>query len=155
MEQLPVTGSTESNFPLSQSAVGINVIGLRQGETPDFSAYGKVSVGLVGLPLLGHEVLSRSEDIAPLSLFHRLSAIHDVVLWPVGSKGVLHELKRMIHELNLPVHAGSLPGKSFLPAEVDGYKSGGPGTCFLIAYLPEREQYILDMAGAHFRKCLP
>ncbi len=154
MEQLPVTGSTESNFPLSQSAIGINVIGLRHGETEDLSSRDKVSVGLVGLPLLGDEVVLQPENVAPLSLFRRLSAIRGAVLWPVGSKGVLHELKRMIRELNLPVHDGSFPGKSVLPDGVDGHKSGGPGTCFLIAYLPEREESILEMCGSHFRKCL-
>ena len=154
MENLPVTGSTETNFLLSQSAVGINVIGLKYNkDARDFSASDKISVGLVGLPLLGGEVVSQADDVAPLSVFGRLcTAVVDAAVWPVGSKGVLHELKRMIAELKLPVNGAALHKDLLSGCDVDGLKSGGPGTCFLIAYLPEREQTIKEIAGRHFRK---
>ncbi|TKC14840.1 AIR synthase related protein [Robertmurraya kyonggiensis] len=133
IENIQITGSTESNFPFVQSAVGLNVIGLKSNSTKviDSSA-----VALIGLPLVGHEVLEQAEKVAPLSLFYQLSLREDVLLWPVGSKGVEHELQR----LDLMIDS----------YEINFKKSGGPATSFLIMYPKEREKEIAEIAGTYF-----
>ncbi|MEQ2528697.1 AIR synthase related protein [Bacillaceae bacterium CLA-AA-H227] len=133
LEQIQITGSTESNFPFVQSAMGLNVIGKKSNRDRviDSSA-----VALIGLPLVGHEVLEQADEVAPLSLFYQLSLHEDVLLWPVGSKGVGHELQR----LNLVIES----------YEIDFDKSGGPATSFLIMYPKESEKEIATLAGTYF-----
>lgn len=133
LEHIQVTGSTESNFPFVQSAVGLNVIGLKSksDRVIDFSA-----VALIGLPLVGQEVLEQADKVAPLSLFYQLALREDVRLWPVGSKGIGHELQR----LNLVMESN----------EIDFEKSGGPVTSFLIMYPKEHEKEITEKAGKYF-----
>ncbi|RTR28475.1 ATP-binding protein [Robertmurraya yapensis] len=133
LEQIQITGSTESNFPFVQSAMGLNVIGKKSNRDRviDSSA-----VALIGLPLVGHEVLEQADEVAPLSLFYQLSLHEDVLLWPVGSKGVGHEL----HRLNLVIESN----------EINFEKSGGPATSFLLMYPKEREKEIATLAGTYF-----
>lgn len=133
IENIQITGSTESNFPFVQSAVGLNVIGLKSNSARviDSSA-----VALIGLPLVGREVLTQVNEVAPLSLFYELSLREDVSLWPVGSKGIGHELKR----LNLVAESN----------EIDFEKSGGPATSFLIMYPKEQEKEIAEIAEKYF-----
>lgn len=133
LEKIQITGSSESNFPFVQSAIGLNVIGKKsiRDRVIDVSA-----VALIGLPLVGHDVLEQADEVAPLSLFYQLSLRNDVWLWPVGSKGVGHELQR----LNLAIESN----------EIDFEKSGGPATSFLLMYPKEREKEIAEIAGTYF-----
>lgn len=133
LEQIQITGSTESNFPFVQSAVGLNVIGIKSKHDRNIDPS---AVALIGLPLVGHEVLEQADDVAPLSLFYQLSLREDVLLWPVGSKGVGHELQR----LNLMIDSH----------EIDFKKSGGPATSFLIMYPKGLEKEIAEIAGTYF-----
>lgn len=139
MENVTITGSTESNFPLVQSVVGINVIGLRSNEDGNPGVTNQ-KIALVGLPLVGDEVIVQSESVAPLSVFYQLSKLKGVIVWPVGSKGVWHELQRMKPELR----------GEFSSSEIDLYKSGGPSTSFLVAYSPEKEREVKERSGDFF-----
>ncbi|MFD1851600.1 AIR synthase related protein [Oceanobacillus bengalensis] len=145
MENVPITGSTESNFPLSQSAMGLSVIGKKSNvsnmEQQDIQ---QQHIALIGLPLVGEEVISQADKIAPLSIFKEICSIQDVTVWPVGSKGVLHELERMIPGLEKNGTTSS--------SKVDLIKSGGPSTSFLVAYPFKSEQRIKEIAGKHFYK---
>jgi len=138
---LPITGSTESNFHMIQSAVGMIVIGRlhvskrKYGITPDDARY-----AVIGEPLVGNEVLDRQEKIAPLSLFKQFVSnpnVYEVV--PIGSKGVLYELKQLVNDPN--VHVSSL---------VDLNKSAGPSTCFLISYNQKSENEIKEISKGYF-----
>lgn len=139
LEKMEITGSTESNFSLVQSVVGLNVIGVKSNEDGNRKATIE-RVALVGLPLVGNEVMSNPDKVAPLSLFHQLSLHEDVRVWPVGSKGVGHELERM--------HPGWI--QSPLSENIDLHKSGGPSTSFLVGYPLEKEEEIKRFAGDYF-----
>lgn len=135
LEGIQVTGSTESNFPLVQSVVGLNVIGLQSNDNSK-KQLEKCKVALIGLPLVGEEVIFQADDVAPLSLFYHLSLLEDTVVWPVGSKGVQHELQRL-----------GFTGDS---DEINFQKSGGPSTSFLVVYPPKVEQKVRDLSGKYF-----
>lgn len=143
MENVTVTGSTESNFSLDQSAVGINVIGTRtMNDHVSREALQDKNVALIGLPLVGDEVISESDHIAPLSMCKVISALDDVIVWPVGSKGVLNELNRLFPG------GDKITGSS----KIDLLKSGGPSTSFLVVYPSELEGEIMEIAGGYFNK---
>lgn len=135
---IPVTGSTESNFILIQSAVGIVVLGKRpMRHTVTLSETSKI--GLVGSPLVGEEVMTKNDQVAPLSIFRKISDLRNVIVWPVGSKGILHELLQMGHV-----------NRSEIKTDVDMVKSAGPATCFLVAYHVQDEEEIIKVAGDYF-----
>lgn len=139
VETIGITGSTESNFTLLQSVVGLNVLGLKPNANgKNGSSFDRLA--LIGLPLVGNEVIEYPEQVAPLSLFYELSKLEDLILWPVGSKGVGHEIERIRPEGFKPIFS----------KEVDLYKSGGPSTSFLVGYPLHKEKEILHMSGSHF-----
>lgn len=140
LDGIQVTGSSESNFPLVQSAVGLNVIGLKSVDEKGESTPKKVA--LIGMPLVGNEVLNQADEVAPLSLFYQISQLEDVVAWPVGSKGIGQELKRMGLELLEP------------STKVNLQKSGGPATSFLVGYPEEQEKKIKKLAECYFHSLI-
>ena len=98
-----------------------------------------MKLAVVGSPLVGNEVLETPEEVVPLSLFYELSQLDGVVLLPVGSKGILHELKNMVDD-------DSLIGDN-VKTEVDIMKTAGPSTCVLIAFHPELESFLIEKCG--------
>ncbi|MCM3762692.1 ATPase [Alkalihalobacillus oceani] len=138
---LEIGGSTESNMPLVQSALGITVLGKvakdekKVGNTPDDAAF-----AVAGLPLYGEEVLTRPDDVLPLDLFLRLlrhPAIYEVV--PVGSNGVKHELEQVWGVTNDLRAEGD---------RLDVRKSAGPATCVIISFNEaEKEELGSEFAG--------
>jgi hypothetical protein len=142
MEGLTVTGSTESNFDLLQSAVGLIVIGKKTGRPEDPPFYtGREKLAVIGLPLVGEEVLSKKEAIAPLSLFKEISLMEGVRTLPVGSKGILYELNELFANRKFTRNEVSCKG-------VDLLKSGGPSCCFIASYPEELEREIMIKAGS-------
>ncbi|OXS78033.1 hypothetical protein [Domibacillus enclensis] len=126
--ELEITGSSESNFHLNQSASGILMIGRHVRKTDQIEQR-DMQYGVIGKPLVGGEVLAHSHEIAPLSLFRQLIGHEGVAaVWPVGSKGIAHELQQFTGR------KGS--------CELDMNKSGGPSTCFLIAATRQATQKI-------------
>ncbi|MTH53048.1 hypothetical protein GKZ89_06455 [Bacillus mangrovi] len=124
LEEVTITGSTESNMQLLQSAIGIAVLGrvqkrsIREDRTPADASY-----AVIGDPLVGAEVLGRPERMVSLSLFLQLlelKGIYEIV--PAGSRGIAHEL----HTMNR--NAG------IADCTVDITKSAGPASCLLISY---------------------
>lgn len=141
LTELEIGGSTESNMPLVQSALGITVLGKvakdekKVGKTPENAAF-----AVAGLPLFGEEVLTRSDGVLPLDLFLRLlkhPAIYEVV--PVGSKGIKHELERVWGVTNDLLAEGDV---------IDIRKSAGPATCVIISFNEaEKEELSSEFAG--------
>ena len=123
---LPVTGSSEENFPMVQTAFGITVIGtLNELHTLPPEREGGEILCLAGLPKVGEEVLSDRGEILTMKDFYHLinhSAVVDTV--PVGSKGIAHEIKV------LEKSYGKIPVVK--PPGLDFSKSGGPSTSALI-----------------------
>ena len=94
MEGLPITGSTESNMPLLQSAIGLMVIGKRRNEGVK-KQHPLQKIALIGRPLVGEEVMDQQDWIAPLSLYKSLCEMEEVQALPVGSKGIAYEWKHL------------------------------------------------------------
>lgn len=131
-----VTGSTESNFTMLQSALGMIVLGKRESTYVEEVSFENRKVAVIGSPLVGNEVIEQEKDVIPLSLFHELCELEDVVIVPVGSKGILYELKNMLDE-------PSIVGDSLI-CDVDVSKTAGPATCVLIAFKPDLEPVIQE-----------
>ena len=96
-------------------------------------------MAVIGSPLVGDEVLEQEKDVIPLSLFQELCELEDVVIVPVGSKGILYELKNMLDE-------PSIVGDSLI-CDVDVSKTAGPATCVLIAFKSELEPFLQEKCG--------
>ncbi|KQU17789.1 hypothetical protein ASG65_26085 [Bacillus sp. Leaf13] len=138
---LSITGSTESNMPLLQSALGLMVIGKRRNERV-MKPILQRKMALIGRPLVGEEVMKQQEWIAPLSLYKGLCELEEVQVLPVGSKGIAYEWKHL---------APSGEGVSaHIRSKVDIEKSSGPSTCFLIAYPEHLEDEIKLQSGSFF-----
>ncbi|MFF2287457.1 ATP-binding protein [Peribacillus butanolivorans] len=138
---LSITGSTESNMPLLQSALGLMVIGKRRNERV-MKPILQRKIALIGMPLVGEEVMKQQEWIAPLSLYKSLCELEEVQVLPVGSKGIANEWKH----LDLSGEGVS----AHIRSQVDIEKSSGPSTCFLIAYPEHLEDEIKLQSGSFF-----
>lgn len=120
---LEITGSTETNFPLKQSATGLLIIGRRRLQKDKLVMYSdELEIGVIGQPLVGEEVIKHQEAVVPLSLFQIFVNHDDVVaVMPVGSKGILYELNVLFDDPSLTYSS-----------TLDLKKSSGPATCFII-----------------------
>lgn len=147
LSRIEITGSTESNFPMKQSAFGIVVIGKKDRQSHQCFKYShEIKLAVVGDPLVGQEVVEQAHEVVPLSLFEKLVSQKDLAVWPVGSKGIRRELIKMI---------GEKPFTNIqLARHVDLDKSAGPSTCFLVAYKFNREHAVKELAGKFFNPVL-
>ncbi|WP_227394500.1 ATP-binding protein [Jeotgalibacillus aurantiacus] len=117
-----LTGSSETNMTLLQSAVGVTIMGERQRA---FQFEEGLEWSLVGKPLVGNEVVELADQVARLAEVARLFADPAVrVLWPVGSGGVEAEWRRLCEQAGVAV---DMPDFG-----VDVCKSGGPATCLMV-----------------------
>lgn len=143
LKNVVITGSTESNFSLTQSAIGVIVIGqkpLENMEEKHFNESYKIAV--IGKPLVGNEVIDQKDQVAPLPLFQKIRRLDGITVWPVGSKGILSELNRVFK--NKPFLIDQVI------SDVDVGKSSGPATCFLALYGENLEREIKRLAGSYF-----
>jgi hypothetical protein len=147
LEEVLITGSTESNFPLKQSALGITVLGKRPVVKNEKTHEFGVSYAVIGAPLTGNQVLENREMAAPLSLFTkccRHSVIMDLI--PVGSKGILEELRELTGNVSLAVKN--------VECSPDILVSGGPSTCFLVKFRKEDDSKVRELAGSYYHSLL-
>lgn len=124
-----ITGSTEENFTVCQTGIGITVIGLLDKITwePRRTKEGAVAL-VVGIPKVGNEVLlDNGKEILTIPILLELikkSYIQEIL--PVGSKGILYEAEEM----------GSTNNLKFISNDrcpVDLQKSAGPATCAVVS----------------------
>lgn len=113
----PISGSTETNMELVQSAIAVTIIGkqkMKGTEAGKWFTYGQ--------PLVGAEVIENAQEVACIQ---RLREARDAGLvnriWPVGSQGILHELRQVMQDNRLQVES-----------ELDIEKSAGPSTVVLV-----------------------
>lgn len=122
-----ITGSTEENFILPVTSIGITVIGELSRELP-VPLKNECHLYLVGLPFLGEEVLMHKNDILDFKTIHGLLESNDAYdILPVGSKGIYHEINEMAEILK----------SNFIDAAdhgIDLKKSAGPATCAIVAF---------------------
>lgn len=122
---IEITGSTETNFVMSESAVSIVVIGHHLRKVNPV-AQKDICYGVIGKPLVGPEVLAEPGAVAPLQLFRQILEAEGVrSIWPVGSKGIAYEMKKMSGNEELQAEN--------IHCSLDVSKSAGPATCFLVA----------------------
>lgn len=119
---IPITGSSETNMTTLQSALSVTIIGKK---TKDVS-YSNLVWFVYGSPLTGEDVLAKPEEIANLKPIHELINAGTIdVVWPVGSKGIAHEMQTML-------------GKEVsVIDDLDLTRSGGPSTCVIIGVKSE------------------
>ncbi|MBV7504648.1 ATP-binding protein [Bacillus sp. sid0103] len=143
LSDVRITGSSESNFSLVQSAVGLVVLGKKPtAKTTDITYSNQWSFAVIGLPLVGNEVIELQDQVAPLSIFQEVSKVQDVILWPVGSKGILYELNQLFSNEDLT--------QEMIVTNVDMLKSAGPSTCFIAVIHPDQEETLRKMTGSLF-----
>ncbi|CAH2712953.1 hypothetical protein BACCIP111895_00086 [Neobacillus rhizosphaerae] len=143
LKNVVITGSTESNFSLLQSAVGLVVIGKKSFVQATEMIYSEqMKIAVVGMPLVGNEVIDQNEHVVPLSIFQEISLGDNVMIWPVGSKGILFELNQIFSNKEF--------SKEMVMSNVDVLKSSGPATCFIVIYYPDQEDKLMKMAGDFF-----
>lgn len=146
LEGIQINGSTESNFNLVQSAIGITVLGKRKNAVSDSHLYysEQTKLAVIGTPLVGDEVVQREAEVAPLSVFKQLCSMESVVIMPVGSKGILSELNQLFSNQTI----------DWTDKEtcLDVNKSSGPSTCFIIAFPIDKEAKIKSIANQYFHE---
>ncbi|MBP3040411.1 ATP-binding protein [Bacillaceae bacterium Marseille-Q3522] len=145
---LPITGSTESNFLLMQSALGVTVIGKREAdfhEVPLSLRNRKLAV--IGTPLVGKEVLEKANEVLPLSLFQDIFQFEQIVVIPAGSKGIIHEIEQIFTESGITTNEFS--------CDVDLYQSAGPATCILAVFPKKLESSIVKLASLFYHPIFP
>ncbi|MBT2758191.1 ATP-binding protein [Mesobacillus foraminis] len=146
IEDIEITGSTESNFALLQSAAGITVLGRKRKQEGGWGlAYTSQSaIGIIGSPLVGNEVVEQETEVAPLALFYKIATMDGVVTLPVGSKGILHELNQLFEHRCFQ--------EKQVHTDLDLLKSSGPSTCFIVAYPREKASEVKSAAGRYFHE---
>lgn len=138
-KNITITGSTESNFPTLQSGLGVTMVGIRKKQKPKKQLEINTSYAVVGKPLVGEQVYTYPDDIAPLSLYKQLATLKEVIdVVPVGSKGIQTEWEQLTGK------------KKTLVSPLNITQSGGPATCFIIAFNEQDRATIKKVAANYF-----
>ena len=132
LETPTITGSSETNMDLTQSAVAVTMIG-KKNPAP---IHEELQWFTYGTPLVGNEVTEHANKIATLRKIREAMDTGIVKrLWPVGSRGILAEVKEMMQKDNLSV-------ESIINLE----KSAGPATVVIVGVPPTQ----IKKAYSHF-----
>jgi len=131
LTSIQISGSSETNMELMQSAMAVTMIGSITKE-----AISEVTWFIYGQPFVGSEVLDHFEAIADLKkVKEALSSGLVKKIWPVGSKGIQAEARALFADVSLCVQS-----------ELDVEKSAGPSTVVFIGVPPES----VELAKQHF-----
>lgn len=127
-----ITGSTEENFAIEFTSVGITVIGDFTGKELPTDIAEPMDLYLIGLPKVGYEVVQDKHLILTMSSVSTLKSNSQIVdILPVGSKGILSELNEMANALYGEYRLNDL-------INIDLNKSAGPATCAIVAVKKEQ-----------------
>ena len=119
LEVPQISGSTETNMELMQSALAVTMIGAKQASSLDEAC----TWFTYGTPLVGHEVLEQPDAIASLRLIKEAMECGIIQqIWPVGSSGILEEVRQMTDDEEVQVETA-----------LDKTKTAGPSTVVLLA----------------------
>lgn len=140
LEVPPINGSSETNMELVQSAMAVTIIGKKM-EAPA----PKKSVWFTyGTPLVGEEVRNRVDEIASAQLIHeamKSGIVHQI--WPVGSSGILQEVRLLTGIKEARVETA-----------LDSMKSAGPSTVVLLAIPEMNIEEAKALFGVHLNKLM-
>ncbi len=121
-----ITGSTEDNFKVQVTSLGVTVTGELNQPLPQKIA-SECKVYLAGMPKSGSEVLNCPNQILNFESILKiksLDGIYDFI--PVGSKGINYELGLMQEALTASF-------KMARSLDIDFTSSAGPATCAIFA----------------------
>lgn len=125
MKTPEISGSSETNIALMQSALAVTMIG--QQESVPFSEPSKWFT--YGNPLVGNEVLKHPEKTASLKKLNDAKGMGLLQeIWPVGSQGIFHEVQRLTGRTDVNIETS-----------LDIKTSAGPSTVVLVS-IPEMNQ---------------
>lgn len=123
-----ITGSTEENFPVSVTGLGITIIGIiNRNNWIRPKTYPGLVAALVGLPKLGNDVLENRDvimDIKNMLALKEKEYVKEIL--PVGSKGILYELEEIGRTNNIDFQLEDR-------MSIDLKQSAGPATCALVS----------------------
>ena len=143
--EITITGSSETNMPLLQSALGVVVVGKQKRELREVRLDDTMRFAVVGKPLVGEEVVNEEAATAPLELYRWVSEQEGVqAVLPVGSKGILYELNELLDGVEVE--------ERMVQTDLNLYKSSGPSTCFIVAYDGVVEGRLLERTGRYFNR---
>ncbi len=138
LEVPPIRGSSETNMELLQSAVAVTMVGKRKrveaAEDLEWYTY--------GTPLVGQDVLERSKEIASVRLLWKAieaGVVHRI--WPVGSRGVLEEVRMMTGNSEAQVETTHPSGKS-----------AGPATIVILGIQAGKREEAAELLGPSMKK---
>jgi len=128
--------STEKNFSTSQTGMGVAVVGIAEKNSllMGKSKEGDIIIS-VGIPSVGNEVLENEQkgfiaDLEDLKKLLSMEFVHGII--PVGSKGIIEEVKILAMESRLGI-------KLYRNIAIDTKKSAGPSTVLLASV--ERDSF--------------
>ena len=131
--ELAVMGSSEKNFAVEQTGIGVTVIGVIEKSLLKigFSKPEDIVVA-VGVPCVGAEVLYEEKngniaDTLDVLKLRELDFVHEIL--PVGSEGIAREIRIL-------AESSKLKFKLMEKTRLDVKKSAGPATV-LLASLPQ------------------
>jgi hypothetical protein len=127
-----ITGSSETNMDLTQSAVAVTMLG-KKNPAP---LHDNIQWFTYGTPLVGNEVSEHPNKIANLRKIREAMDVGIIEkIWPVGSRGILAEVKEMMQSDELSVES-----------IVDLNKAAGPSTVVIVG-IPTSQ---ISKASSHF-----
>ncbi len=121
-----ITGSTEDNFKVHVTSLGVTVTGELNHPLPH-KISSECKVYLAGLPKSGSDVLEYSNQILNFESIKKIKSLNSVYDFiPVGSKGINYELGLIEETLAANFkRTGNL--------DIDFTSSAGPATCAIFA----------------------
>ncbi|WP_350342826.1 AIR synthase related protein [Proteinivorax tanatarense] len=137
---IAINGSTEENIPVVQTAMGLTVIGVMKKRDFNHSRtrLGDIAV-VIGEPKVGEEVIEQGEsgvfNLDMLQALLKKDYVNEIL--PVGSKGILYEIKEMarINCLNYKLYKN-------MPLDIE--KTAGPSTCAIVSLKEHDVAKLLD-----------
>jgi len=137
----PILDSTEKNFTVSQTAVGVTIIGTVSSRYLKIGLckHGDVVIA-VGSPCVGKDVIlgdreGRIADTRDVRALVKKSFVHEII--PVGSQGIMREAATMAQDSGLQL----APNEN---VNIDCGKSAGPATVTLCAVPRSRARTLME-----------
>jgi selenophosphate synthetase-related protein len=131
--KLAVMGSSEKNFAVKQTGIGVTVIGIIETKALRIGVSEPEDLVLaVGTPCVGDEVVQaekrgKTADTSDVLKLRDMKFVHEII--PVGSEGIAHEIRILAESSKLKFRFTEQP-------RVNVKKSAGPATVLLVS-LPE------------------
>ena len=130
-----ISGSTETNIELLQSAVAVTMIGKKKEVRP----VADLTWFTYGTPLVGDEVMTHADEVASVRKIYEAietGIVHRI--WPVGSRGIAEEVRNMTQN-----------NDAIVETKLDVTKSAGPSTVVLLAIPVAKIAEAKNLFGAH------